>query len=207
MSAPTPTMKCTAFSGPSAIASGDCATVAAAVKHALDTDPTALILVFNDTTAEQVEFDLRGSVDDVVSRLPRAEEPTGGDAPGGGAAESPTPRPPGRPRLGVVAREVTLLPRHWEWLRSQRGGASATLRRLVEDARRANADVDAVRTARDATYRFMSTIAGNERGYEEATRALYAGDRARFEEQTASWPKDVRQYASRLAEGTWAPRP
>src|ERR1700739_3037247 len=43
---------------------------------------------------------------------------------------------PGRPKLGVVAREVTLLPRHWDWLATQPGGGSVALRKLVGEARR-----------------------------------------------------------------------
>ena len=107
----------------------------------------------------------------------------------------PAPRSPGRPKLGVVAREVTLLPRHWEWLAAQPGSASVTLRKLVEAARKASTDADLMREARDATYRFTLVMAGNEVGFEEATRALYAGDRERFEYHIASWPANVRDHA------------
>jgi hypothetical protein len=109
------------------------------------------------------------------------------------------PRSPGRPKLGVVAREVTLLPRHWEWLNRQPGGASVALRKLVEDARRVNEGRDGVRRAQEVAYRFMSTIAGDLPGFEEATRALFARDRSRFGENTLSWPADVREHASKLA--------
>ena len=116
------------------------------------------------------------------------------------AAETPTePRQPGRPKLGVVAREVTLLPRHWDWLNAQPGGASVTLRKLVEEARRATAGEVRVREAREACYRFMSIMAGDAPGYEEALRALYADDRERFESFTEQWPEDVRHHARRLA--------
>jgi hypothetical protein len=128
-----------------------------------------------------------GSVEDVVRRLePRDVRPR----------ES---RPPGRPKLGVVGREVTLLPRHWEWLATQPGGASVTLRRLVEEARRAGGDEERKRQARDAAYRFMFAVAGNEPGFEEASRALFAGDQSRFEEETERWPADVREHARTLA--------
>jgi len=100
----------------------------------------------------------------------------------------------------VVGREVTLLPRHWEWLNAQPGSASVTLRKLIDQARRANGSADRVRRAQEAAFRFMSAIAGNERGFEEASRALFAGDRIRFGEQTASWPADVKEYAHTLAE-------
>jgi hypothetical protein len=142
-----------------------------------------------------VELDRRGSADDVRRRLEATGEPT---PPAGGA------RGPGRPKLGVVAREVTLLPRHWEWLGAQPGGASVALRRLVEDARRGSADADRVRRAREAAYRFMSAMAGNEPGFEEATRALFAGDAERYEATTAAWPADVRAHARRLAAASFA---
>ncbi|KAF1048723.1 DUF2239 family protein [Xylophilus sp.] len=121
------------------------------------------------------------------------------------AAESASPRGPGRPRLGVVAREVTLLPRHWEWLALQPGGASVALRRLVEEARRTHAPRDAARAAREAAYRFMSAVAGDLPGFEEASRALFAGDAGRFAAQVAGWPEDVRGYAQQLAAGAWEP--
>src|SRR5262245_3846770 len=108
-------------------------------------------------------------------------------------------RRPGRPKLGVVAREVTLLPRHWEWLGAQPGGASVALRKLVEEARRANGDADRARAARDAAYRFMSVMAGNLAGFEEASRALFADDRRRFVGLVAGWPDDVRDHVVRLA--------
>ena len=98
-----------------------------------------------------------------------------------------------------MAREVTLLPRHWDWLASQPGGASVALRRLVDEARHANPVADRVRQAREATYRFMTAIAGNQPGYEEAIRALFAGDGARYHGLIAGWPLDVRYYASLLS--------
>ncbi|MGB6081560.1 MAG: DUF2239 family protein, partial [Xanthobacteraceae bacterium] len=103
------------------------------------------------------------------------------------------------PKLGVVAREVTLLPRHWDWLSMQPGGASVALRKLVEEARRRNGDHDRARMARDAAYHFMSTMAGNLPGFEEASRALFASDRHRFAELIASWPPDIRDHIVKLA--------
>ena len=175
---------CTAFTGHHRLASGSVSDVARAVREALDADPTLSVLVFDDATASQVELDLRGTPNEVAARH---------------SSPPPAPRGPGRPKLGVVAREVTLLPRHWEWLASQPGGASVTLRKLVEEARKANADLDAARIARDAAYRFMLAAGGNLPEFEEVTRALYAGDRARFSELTAVWPPDVRDYAMCLA--------
>jgi hypothetical protein len=105
----------------------------------------------------------------------------------------------GRPKLGVVAREVTLLPRHWQWLSVQPGGASVAIRKLVEEARKANAGKNRVRRAREVAYRFMSAMAGNLSGFEEATRALFGKDSERFQSLTDSWPRDVRDYARKLA--------
>ena len=113
-----------------------------------------------------------------------------------------TPRGPGRPKLGVIAREITLLPRHWEWLAQQPGSASVALRRLVEEARRSGEDNDRVRRAQDAAYRFMSAMAGNRPHYEEAIRALFANDAARFRELIAEWPADVRDHMTFHAVST-----
>ena len=115
------------------------------------------------------------------------------------SGESGEPRGRGRPKLGVVAREVTLLPRHWDWLAAQPGGASVTLRKLVEEARRANLDRDRQRQASECAYHFMSAMAGDMAGFEEASRALFANDAAKFRQQTEAWPADVRDYVRYLA--------
>jgi hypothetical protein len=115
-------------------------------------------------------------------------------------AQSDEPeRRPGRPKLGVVAREITLLPRHWDWLATQPGGASVALRKLVEEARRSNKEKDCQRLAKEATYGFIRAMAGNEPGFEEATRALFAGNQANFEALVAPWPIDVANHAKKLA--------
>jgi hypothetical protein len=184
--------QCTAFAGMRRIASGPVSEVALQVKHAIDRGET--VLVFDDATSETVEIDCRGSAADIRRRLRSAD-------PASPNPDTPveTPRGPGRPRLGVVAREVTLLPRHWDWLNAQPGGASVALRKLVDEARRVNEGRDRVRRAREAAYRFMSTIAGNLPRFEEAARALFAGDGARFAAMVAPWPKDVREHAEKLA--------
>ena len=183
---------CTAFEGSRRIATGELADVARQTKAVVERGDRAPVLIFDDATSELIEVDFRGTSEDVVGRL--AEPP-----PASEAADVATPRGPGRPKLGVVAREVTLLPRHWEWLNGQPGGASVALRKLVDEARRANEGRDRVRRAQEAAYRFLSAMAGNLAGFEEATRALFAGDRPRFEEQTATWPADVRGHAMKLA--------
>jgi len=194
----TPTTTCTAFEGVRRLATGTRADVARAVKNAMERGETAPILVFDDETSQPIEFDLRGSVSDVVARLmpdgaPEKKEPIE-------ETDETTQRGRGRPKLGVVAREVTLLPRHWEWLNGQSGGASVALRKLVDAARLASEDRDRARRAQEATYRFMTALAGNLPGYEEATRALYANDRSRFDDLTAAWPTDVRIHARTLSE-------
>jgi hypothetical protein len=191
-----------AFAGDRCIAAGDHGAVAAAAKQALDRDKAAQILVFDAGSSAPIEIDFRGSVADVLARLPDVAI-----APTGEATPQLAPRGPGRPKLGVVAREVTLLPRHWDWLARQPGGASVALRKLVEQARRASDDTDRIRGAQDAAYRFMSVMAGNRPHYEDAIRALFANDPAGFEKSTAGWPADVRDHAARLAERAFRREP
>jgi hypothetical protein len=187
--------RCTAFAGVRRIAGGALPEVAAAAKGAFDRGGCAAVLVFDDDTGEQIDIDLGADVDELVRRLAGA----GGTVPVADAPCGGPPRGPGRPRLGVVAREVTLLPRHWEWLNGQPGGASVALRKLVEQARRTNGDADRRRLAKEAAYRFMTAVAGNLAGFEEAIRALFAGDAARFEALVGAWPGDVRDHAGKLA--------
>jgi hypothetical protein len=183
-----------AFDGDRCIASGGLRAVARAAKEALNRRKDASILVF-DGRSGPIEIDFRGSLDDVLARLPQLP----GAADVAEDAAIPAPRGPGRPKLGVVAREITLLPRHWEWLAQQSGGASVALRRLVDEARRANKDKDRTRQAQEAAYRFIAAMGENKPHYEEVTRALFAADAGRFETWTASWPADVRDHARRLA--------
>jgi hypothetical protein len=184
-----------AFEGDRCIASGDLRTVARAAKQTLDRRQEASVLVFDGETSGPIDIDFRGTAEDVLERLP---DIAGAPAAAEDAAVL-TPRGPGRPKLGVVAREVTLLPRHWEWLAQQRGGASVALRKLVDEARRANKEKDRIRHAQEAAYRFIAAMGENKPHYEEVARALFAGDAERFEAWTASWPADVRDHARRLA--------
>ena len=183
-----PSLQVTAFEGNRRIASGTLATVATTVKEVIERGETAPVLVFDDQTGLQIDLNLRKLQE-------RAPETLAGAAPG----EPTETRNAGRPRLGVVAREVTLLPRHWEWLGQQQGGASAALRRLIDQTRRENPDEEKLRTAREALYRFMTTMAGNAPGYEEALRALFARDSHRFSNLTSEWAPDVREYLWRLS--------
>jgi uncharacterized protein len=185
-----------AFEADQRIAAGDLRSVARAVRDVLDRRSDASILVFDGGTSEPVELDLRGSLDQVLARLPLSRaEPASGDS----EPEAPANRGPGRPKLGVVAREITLLPRHWEWLARQPGGASVAIRKLVDEARRRSEDRDRIRAAQDAAYRFMSVMAGNKPHFEDATRALFAPDPVRFAQLIAGWPNDVRDHAAALA--------
>ena len=194
---PPITSSCIAFAGAKRIAAGDLLQVALKAKHAWDRDQWAQVLIFDDVTSNLIDVDYSGTPEDVVRRLAKraAIALKGSES----ASPAQDPRGPGRPRLGVVAREVTLLPRHWDWLSSQPGGASVALRKLVEQARRANQGTDQRRRAQEAAYRFLSALAGNEPGYEEAIRALFAGKPKRFGEMIKPWPRDLRDHARKLA--------
>lgn len=181
----------TAFHDTSRIASGPLATVALAVRTVLSTDPAAAILVFDDETGKVVDLDLRGSNAEITARY---APPTNEAA----ATSDDAPRGRGRPKLGVVAREVTLLPRHWDWLALQPGGASQALRRLVDEARKADGGRSRARAAQERAYAFIATMAGNREGFEEASRALFAGDDARFAEHSRTWSADIRAHAAKL---------
>src|SRR5262245_63979062 len=177
----------TCFAGERLIASGPAADVAQAAARAEDTG-LSRVVIFSDLTGRQLELDRRGETPVIAGMTTAAET-------------APAPASPGRgrPRLGVVAREVTLLPRHWQWLETQSGGASAALRRLIDEARRDNVEKDRAVEAQQATYRVMSVLAGNLPGFEAAARALYAGDDRTFDDIIGRWPADVSVYVARLA--------
>jgi hypothetical protein len=183
----------TAFSGTRRIASGQLKDIISAVKAVNENGETFPILVFDDVSSHQIEVDLRGSVDDAIARLAPAASASAPEA------ETESPRGPGRPKLGVVPREITLLPRHWDWLAQQPGGASVAIRKLVDEAKRQNEGRDRARVAQESAYRFMSTMAGNQTNFEEATRAFFANDVGRFEAMTEEWPADVREHSRVLA--------
>ena len=207
----------TAFAGQRRLATGSLVEVARRVRQSLDAGETAPIILFDDSTGKPVDLDLRGTPDEVAARVwavqlqpvavttDRAPQPAitglgfaaGVEPPDPAPASAATvkPRGPGRPRLGVVAREVTLLPRHWEWLALQTGGASVTLRKLVEIARKRDQNLGRIRQAQEAAYRFTLAVAGDLPGFEEASRALFAWDLDRFSQLIAVWPADVRDHA------------
>lgn len=191
----------TAFAGDRLVAAGPLRSVALTAWQARHAAPDTPVLIFDDVEQRQVEVDLRGSMAELVQRLAAAPDDAAG-APTQVVAAKPeppaAPRGRGRPKLGVVAREVTLLPRHWTWLNAQPGGASVALRKLVEAARRDGGGDDR-RRRQEGVYRFMHAIAGNAPGFEEAARALFAGDLGRFEDAIAGWPQDVGEHATMLA--------
>ncbi|NHL65010.1 DUF2239 family protein [Burkholderia ambifaria] len=193
----------TAFDGHRRLVSGPLATVALAVRQAAGDATPGTILIFDDATGRAIDLDLRGTADEIRARY--AAAPADASAPAGEPTGEGEPRGRGRPKLGVVSREVTLLPRHWDWLAAQPGGASVALRKLVEDARRTHAAADRRRDAQARAYHFMSAIAGDLPGFEEAARALYANDLARLAELIAGWPDDVRDHALALARGDLPP--
>lgn len=183
----------TAFVGTTLIARGELKKVLLKTKQHVEArgiageqgsraDACSLLLIFDDSNGAQVEFDLRGTPEEMLAR------------------ELPAPRPagPGRPKLGVSSREVSLLPRHWDWLEQEPQGLSATLRRLVEEAMKRDPEQQRMRNQRAAASRFMTAMAGNLPNYEEASRALFAGDQAHFEELIRDFPKDVRKHLERM---------
>jgi hypothetical protein len=178
----------TAFIGSKRLASGALDQVALAAKKALDRGANQPVSIYDDSTGRSIDIDGRGSDTEILARLARPAPP-------------PLPRGPGRPKLGVVAREVTLLPRHWQWLGTQPGGASVAIRKLVEAARRANQEVDQRRQRQEAAYHFMSAMAGDLANFEEASRALFADDRETLSALVGGWPTDIRDHAVKLAFG------
>jgi hypothetical protein len=199
---------CIAFQGSRRIATGELQAVVAQLKPLMDAPFHDMpVLMFDQTTSARIELDWRGSLSEVLARLPVAKPMIPPATQPADQPEQATPRGPGRPRLGVVAKEITLLPRHWEWLSGQRGGASVALRRLVDEARKAHEQQDRLRHAQESAYRFISVMAGHEAGFEEATRALFAGDAARFGTLTGGWPDDVRAHAQNLAAEAFSLNP
>ena len=192
MSEPTETL-CTAFDGDRRLTSGALPQVALAVKMANRKRTSGPLLIFDDANGRVIDIDTRGTDNEMLARI---------------ALSHPTPEPAsrgkGRPKLGVVAREITLLPRHWEWLSEQPGGASVMLRKLVDEARRS--DKGRLAHAKEATYRFMSAMAGNLPQFEEAIRALFANDQTRFESLIAPWPCDIRDHIRKLSASAFAAR-
>jgi hypothetical protein len=188
------TIQCyTAFAGTKRIARGEIQATLRRCKLQLDSGDSSTLLIFEDSSGRQLDFDLRGSIDEILARLathPHFAKPQQGK-PG-----------PGRPRLGVISREVTLLPRHWEYLERQPKGISATLRALVDEAAQKSPAPGPSRKALEAADTFMWAMAGNLPHCEEASRALYAGDEKQLSKSIRAWPKDLREHLQDLLKST-----
>lgn len=177
-------LKFSVFLGVQCLLTAPLREVLISTKARFDRDPGENTLIFEAQTGRQVDFDLRGTLDEVLARaLPEPAKPG-----------------PGRPKLGVVSREISLMPRHWEWLEQQPNGISAAVRRLVEEARKRDPGEQEARLAREAAYRFMTALAGNLPNFEEASRALFGKDHERFTELIAEWPADIRAQLVRLLQ-------
>ncbi len=222
----TPEQTYTVFHGYRKLASGTLPQVAAAYQAALKTTSTSAVLIFDDATGRSTDIDLRildaAAPIDQRDGLDQATIRRSGSGAAGATnpdmtdvtdssshrtvltqamqeGDDQTVRRRGRPKLGVISREVTLLPRHWEWLAAQPGGASVALRKLVESARLSNTGRDSRRNAQERAYHFMLALGGDLPGYEEATRALFADDTEALKTHIAGWPNDVRTHALTLA--------
>ncbi len=179
------------FDGTNLIARGRLTEIVRHGKALFDRGGVARIALYDDATGHPVDIDFTGTEAEVQAKL--TAHPVVGTAQPGPAEK----RKPGRPRLGVVSREISLLPRHWRWLSTQRGGASATLRRLVDTERKNGAGEDQVRRTIDSAYQFMLDIAGDLPDFEEASRSLFARDFAAFTNFIAPWPPGIQEQLNR----------
>lgn len=185
------TITYTAFESGIVISSGSLSEVVTEIKKKLGKSNHASVLIFNDLTGRTMDFNFQGSEKDVQKRLQVYTQIPDSKTDNSG---------PGRPKLGVISREVSLLPRHWEWLASQTGGASATLRRLIEEAKKTSVQTMTIKQAQERTYHFMSVVAGDYKGYEEVLRALYKKDKAKFFAEMSDWPEDIVYYIRKISE-------
>lgn len=184
----------TAFDAGVRVAGGSLREVVLKIKRRLGRSENSSVLIFSDTSGQTIDFNFHGTIQDVESRLDTYV----------GRGDIARTAGPGRPKLGVMSREVSLLPRHWEWLARQPGGASSTIRKLVEEARRRASAQAGVKHFQERVYRFISVVAGNLDGYEEALRALYRSDREGFGRNVRNWPTDVKVHAVELAKPVFA---
>ncbi|MBN21814.1 MAG: hypothetical protein CL678_11090 [Bdellovibrionaceae bacterium] len=179
-----------AFDDKTLLVQGELDDVVIHIKKHLGKSENSSILIFSDSTGATIDFNFQGTKQDVLKRLDMFRSPKQKSIPSG----------PGRPRLGVISREISLLPRHWEWLATQSGGASATLRRLVEEAQKKSSQQVSTKQIQERVYKVMSVLAGDLQGYEEALRALYKKDRKTFFSQIEIWPKDIKKYLKKIGK-------
>ena len=185
----------TAFEDHKILSQGFLEDVVLKVKKRLEKSPESQIVIYSDATGKSMDFNFQGSEKEVLKRLEVYTTPENTTEASSG---------PGRPKLGVISREVSLLPKHWEWLATQSGGASNTLRKLVEENMKKTSGVLTVKTAQERTYKFMSVEAGDLENYEEALRALYRKDKERFTSEIKTWPRDVQKHILELAKPVFA---
>ena len=185
----------TAFEDHKILSQGILEDVVLKVKKRLEKSPESQIVIYSDATGKSMDFNFQGSEKEVLKRLEVYTTPENTTEVSSG---------PGRPKLGVISREVSLLPKHWEWLATQSGGASNTLRKLVEENMKKTSGVLTVKTAQERTYKFMSVEAGDLENYEEALRALYRKDKERFAIEIKTWPRDVQKHILELAKPVFA---
>jgi hypothetical protein len=187
----------TAFEKFELLTQGSLEQVALEVKRRMKTHRESQILIFSDSTGKQMDLDLSGTEKEALERLKifaKQDQPS--PAPTTGA---------GRPKLGVVAREISLLPSHWEWLTNQPGGSSATIRKLIDEkVKGSSSEKEKIKTAQEVTYKFLTAIAGDLPQFEEAIRFLYRKDKKKFQEHMHGWPKDIIHHAMDLAENVFA---
>ena len=181
--------KYTVFDGFKIVSQGNIEEVAIATKKYLKKEDSARILIFSDLSGKQMDLDLSGTDKDVTDRLSVYKT---ADTTSSGTG-------PGRPKMGVKPREVSLLPTHWEWLSTQSGGASATIRRLVDEKMKTAAPKDKIKKTQETVYTFLNSIAGDLENFEDAIRFLYRQDEAKFKEAIAAWPKDLKKHTLALA--------
>ena len=179
-----------AFLDDALIAQGSRETVTRRIEARYSSSDFSRIRVFEDATGRVVDLDYWDAAKNGAERPAVQRPPLPGQE----------KRARGRPKLGVTSREITLLPRQWDWLATQPGGASATIRRLVEDARKRRSESVSAAQAREGVHRFMTEMVGDRPGYEVALRALYRSDIASVLQIASGWPEDVRRYLERLLD-------
>jgi hypothetical protein len=180
----------TAFEGLKFLVQGDLEEVVLKVKKHIGTADISSVLIFSNSTGKTMDFNFQGTKQDVQKRLELyTSKEVNSDTSG-----------PGRPKLGVISREISLLPNHWEWLATQSGGASSTIRNLIEDARKKSSGIVSVKQIQERAYKVMSVLAGDLENYEEALRALYKKDQKIFSQNIHSWPVDVKKYLNEITK-------
>ncbi|MBC7539648.1 MAG: DUF2239 family protein [Bacteriovorax sp.] len=180
----------TAFDGHKLFGQGDLSEIVIKIKKQLGKSDNASIIIFSDNTGKVFDFNFQGTLSDVKKRLDMYIQTEVPEVNAGA----------GRPKLGVISREISLLPQHWEWLATQPGGSSSTLRKLVDEAKKKTSGGPSIKQTQEIVHRFASAMAGDFEGFEEALRALYRKDKGLFHAQMKNWPEDIRDYIIELSK-------